>query len=231
MERPLSYPRLTKCLPNESRHNFYEYFHKALRLGHCRMLAELGAQDFSQDHETRQLMDRLQTLLDLSSTHLEAETREVQAALDLRRPGVRITAAQDHAGHRNAIAEIESLIRSVKVATPSRRNIAGQALYRCYALFAASDMAHMDAEETELLKVLHESFTDDELRGMEARMIRAISLCQMAEFMQLMMPALNDAGRTAVLARLRSAMEPEEFSKLVSDTVNPLLAACGPRAA
>lgn len=221
----MSYPRLTKCLPNESRHNFYDHFHKALRLGHCRMLAELGAQDFSVDAGTRQLMEKLNRLLELSRTHLECEASEVHPALEARRPGITITAAQDLAGHRNALAELESLIRSVKVATPSRRNIAGQALYRCYALFAASDMAHMDAEETELMAVLHEAFTDDELRAMETSMIRAIPPQEMAGFMELMMPALNDPGRMAVLARLQCAMPQAEFTALLSDVVKPLLGA------
>ncbi len=39
---PVALSRLSTCLPHEERHNFYDSFHKALRLGHCRMLAALA---------------------------------------------------------------------------------------------------------------------------------------------------------------------------------------------
>ena len=107
--------------------------------------------DFSDDAGTRELMKRLESLIALSRAHLDAETREISTALDVRYPSPAPVRSDDTAGHRHALAELESLIRSVNVATPARRNIAGHALYRCFALFAAADIEHMNSEETEVL--------------------------------------------------------------------------------
>lgn len=215
MENQLPYPRLCTCLTHEERHNFYDALHKALRLGHCRMLAALGAEDFSDTARSRELLNQLRQLIALHRQHLQLEDREVHAALEARRPGAGQAAMQDDAGHAQALAELESLIRSVEVATQARRGIAGQALYRCYALFAAADMSHMNEEETRLLSLLHQLFSDAELIEMEARMLRAIPFAEMRSLVGLMMPALNLRQRIETLERLRSAVSDAEFREIV----------------
>ncbi|WP_373503114.1 hypothetical protein [Aestuariivirga sp.] len=219
----MSYPRLTKCLPNECRHNPYFHIHKALRLGHCRLLADLGAHDFSHDAGTRDLMKRLQSLIALSRAHLDAESREIGMGLDARRPSSAPVWNHDPAGHRHALAELESLVRSVNVATPARRNIAGHALYRCFALFAAADMEHMNSEETELLSTLHDLFTDEELSASEVRMLASLPVETLLDCMCLMMPALNHQERIVILSRLRSAMDGMVFDTLIETGVKPVL--------
>jgi hypothetical protein len=219
----VSYPRLTKCLPNECRHNPYFHIHKALRLGHCRLLADLGAHDFSHDAGTRDLMKRLRSLIALSRAHLDSESREIRAGLDARRPSSALAWNHDPAGHRHALAELESLVRSVNVATPARRNIAGHALYRCFALFAAADMEHMNSEETELLSALHQVFTDEELNASEARMLASLPAEALLDCICLMMPALNHHERIVILSRLRACLDGEVFATLIETGVKPVL--------
>ncbi len=225
MENQLPYPRLSTCLPHEERHNFYDAFHKALRLGHCRMLSALGAEDFSDAARSRALMNELRRLIALNRLHLELEDMEVHAALEARRPGAGQAALQDDAGHVQALAELESLIRSVEVATQARRSIAAQALYRCYALFAAADMSHMNEEETKLLGLLHQLFSDAELQAIEERMLRAISLPDMIAFVGMMMPAQSLRQRVEALEKLRGVMSEADFREVVKG-VEDALDAC-----
>lgn len=226
MENPVPYPRLSTCLPHEERHNFYDAFHKALRLGHCRMLTALGAEDFSDAARNGALLSELRRLIVLNRLHLELEDREIHPALEARRPGAGQAAMHDAAGHAQALAELESLIRSVEVATQARRSIAGHALYRCYALFAAADMSHMNEEETKLLGLLHQLFSDAELQAIEGRMLRAIPLQDIISFVGMMMPAQCLRQRVAALEKLRSVVTAAEFRDLLKGGVKAALDEC-----
>lgn len=219
----MSQLRTTASLPNESRHNFYHNIHKGLRLGHCRMLAALGSQDFGNETTTRALMAELRLLINLGRSHLEGENREIHSALESRRPGASSRAADDHRHHEQAFAELESLIRAVEAATQGNRNRAGNALYKRYAIFAAADIEHMHEEETALLCELQEAFSDDELHAIEGRIVSAIAPQKMMAYMKLMMPALNHPERVGMLAKLKSAMPPQVFDGVMMEGVQPSL--------
>ena len=219
----MPYPRLTKCMPDESRHNLFYFTHKALRFGHCRMLAALGMHDFSEDAASAELLGTLAQLIALSRVDLESQRALLHPALEARRQGSAAALEQEHACHMAALAELESLIRAVNVATPLRRNIAGRALYRCYALFAAADMSRMDTEETALLSTLHQTFTDEELRQLEAALLGYLPEEDLGTCLQLMVPALNAPERQAFLERLQRMIAPETYSTLLEDVVHPRL--------
>ena len=210
--------------PDETRHNFYHAIHKALRLGHCRMLAALGSHDPRDARQTARLMAELRTLLMLAASHLEGENREIHAALEERAPGASAHAAEDHDDHERSFVELEALIRAVEEAAPLARARACHALYRRYAVFAAEDLAHMHAEETELLAALHRSFSDEELHAIEGRIVAAIPPHKMAGYMALMAPALNHCERVELLAKLRQALPEAAFEGLLSGTIRPALA-------
>lgn len=214
----MSHPRLAGFLPDASRHNFYHSMHKALRLGHCRMLAELGAHDYARAEDTATMLQKLRELIGLDRAHHDGETREIHAALETRQPGAAAQAAEDHAHHEQAFAELESLIRAVDVAIASRRPLAGQALYHRYALFAAADMEHMYAEETEVLSALHAAFSDAELIAIEARMVGAIAAPEMAAYLSLVVPALNQGERAAFLTRMRTALPDMAFAGMLAES-------------
>src|SRR3954462_11484283 len=92
-------PMLTNYHPDESRHNFYHAIHKALRLGHCRMIPALGSLDYRDRTRTAAVMADLRALLAIGKGHLEGENREIHTALEERAPGASAHAADDHADH------------------------------------------------------------------------------------------------------------------------------------
>lgn len=215
----------TARVPDESRHNFYLGIHKALRLGHCRMMAALGCNDFTDDMKTGQLLQQLRGVLALGKGHLDGENREIHTALEERAPGASAHAAEDHEDHERSFAELEGLIGAVEQAPRSARDSAGRALYRRYAIFAAHDFEHMNEEETELLAALQSVFSDDELRAIEQRIVAAIPPQKMAAAMGLMVPAMNPGERVELMAKLQQAMPDMAFRSLLGDVVKPALAA------
>lgn len=219
----MSNPTLTSPMNDERRYNIYHVIHKALRLGHCRILQAIGSNDFGNDVETRKLFADLRHLITLGRSHLDSENREIHTALETRVPGASAHAADDHGHHEQSFAELESMIRAVEVALPHRRENAGRALYRRYAVFAADDMLHMNEEETYLLQTLQGAFTDEELHAIEGRIIAALPPEKFMAYVRLMMPALSHPERVDLLSKMQKVMPDPVFRAVLADAVKPSL--------
>lgn len=220
----MPYPRLTKCMPDEGRPNPFHFAHKALRFGHCRILAELGTQDFTQEQAAAQLQARLDHLLDLGHAVAIAQRQALGPLLTGAAAAATPPHWEDMAGLTTAMAEIRSLMRALKVATTARRAAAGHTLYRCYALFAAADLARMDAAETVLLATLHQLFSDERLGAAAAEALHRLAPQDLESLLRLMLPALATAELEALLDQLRATLAPERFATLFEAMVRPLLA-------
>ena len=210
----MPYPRLTKCMPDETRHNPFHLLHKVLRLAHCRMIAELGTQDFADGDAPARLMLRLVQKLELNRTAAEARHQALLPLLGAQCLEAAAGACRDLSCHLAAIAELHSLIRAFNVATPPRRVAAGRTLYRCYALFGAADMGRMDREETALLANLHHQLSEAELRALEDRMLALLPPDQLHGLLQLAVLALTAAERQQLLAQLQRSVDARLFAAL-----------------
>ena len=213
----------TNELPDENRYDFYRNIHKALRLGHCRMLPALGALDYRDRERTEAVMAELRSLMAVGRGHLEGENREIHAALEQRAPGASAHAADDHADHETSFTEIEAMIRQIEQASLPERELLGRRLYCRYAVFMAHDLEHMDIEETELLIALHNAFTDDELTAMEGRIIAGVPPQKMAAAMMLMAPALNHGERVELVGKLQGVLPEQAFNGLLATAIKPAL--------
>jgi len=213
----------TNYMPDETRFNFYRNIHKALRLGHCRMLPALGALDYRDRARIEAVMGDLRNLMAMGRGHLEGENREIHVALEERAPGVSSHAADDHADHEASFAEIEGMILAIEQAPLPERELLGRRLYRRYAVFVAHDLEHMEIEETELLMALHDAFTDEELKAMEARIVAAVPPQKMAAVMMLMAPALSHGERVELVGKLQKALPAPAFDGVLANAIKPAL--------
>lgn len=221
----MSYPRLTKCMPDETRHNPFLLLHRALRFGHCSMLAELGAQDFGDDAAASRMLARLVRQLALHRGVAAARHAALAEALAPHGLTPPADACVDHAGHLTALSELESLVRAVTVAAPQRRRAAARSIYRCHALYAAADMTRLDEEETVLLSFLHQVLADDALRGLELRCLLGLPREELQALLRLLLPAVPGAEAEALLAGLQRAMDPQLYATTVEPVARPLLEA------
>ena len=213
----------TNYVPDDTRYNFYHAIHKALRLGHCRMLPALGSLDYRDRARTDVVLADLRGLMAVGQGHLDGENREIHTALEQRAPGASSHAADGHDDHERSFAEIEELIVLIEQAPLPERELLGRRLYKRYAAFVAHDLEHMDIEETELLTALHDAFTDEELKAIEGRIVAAIPQQKMAAVMMLMAPALNHAERVELIAKLQKAMPEPAFNGMLSAAIKPAL--------
>ena len=219
----MPYPRLTKCMPDETRHNPFRLLHKALRFGHCRMLLELGAQDFNDDAAAARLLSRLAQQLDLCRAVAEARQEALLTTLATHGQEVAATTCEDHVSHLTALAELESLVRAINVAAPQRRRPAGRSIYRCFALYVAADMERMDEDETMLLTALHQTLGDDDLRMIEGRSFGDLPPDHLLLLTRLLLPGLSSAEVEALLGVLQLHMEPTRYAGSLDAIFRPLM--------
>ena len=212
-------------MPDETRPNPFHLLYKALRFGHCRMLPELGAQDFGDDAVASRALLGLVQHLDLYRAVAEARQEALVAGLAAQGLDVDAPAHEDHAGHLTALVELASLVRAVNVAAPQRRRPAGRSIYRCYALYASSDMARMDEDETLLLTSLHDSLDDKTLSAMEGRIFAALAPQHFELLMRLLLPSLSRAENIGLLEVLEHHIEPACFQAAVEPVLRPMAAA------
>ncbi|HEX4711086.1 hypothetical protein [Phenylobacterium sp.] len=196
-------------------HDFYGPIHKGLRLAQTQMLVRLGACGGDDADELTTLLGDLTALLHMAEHHLVNEDKWVHTALEARAPGSTQRLAQSHEHHRHAFGELEALIGEVEAAEPSGHARLMRQLYLRFTLFAADDLAHMAEEEQLMLPVLQSLFTDEELVGIEDRILSALSPEEIVGFGRLMIPAATRADRIALLSAMRANAPAEAFAAIM----------------
>lgn len=191
-------------VPVSLRYNIYSHPHKALRLALGEVLAAAGRVDSRVDADVAGLTGQVRELLLFCRTHLEKEEAFVHPAMEARRPGSAAGTKHDHRDHLAAFEQLEVDLRALEEATGECRDAAATQLYRHLALFAADNLVHMHAEETENNAALWEAYTDDELHALEQRLVASIPPAIMQMTLRWMLPALNPVERAELELRARA---------------------------
>lgn len=206
-------------------HNFYAPVHKGLRLALTHLLTRLGVCDASCSQGLETLLDDLRTQLALSEHHLANEDTEVHTALEARAPGATARLVQDHDHHRHTFGELEGMIRDVERAPHTAKPALLHRLYLRFSVFVADDFAHMAEEEQLMLPILQSLFSDEELMGIEDRIMSHLTPQEMVAFGRMIIPAAGPAERIAMLSGLRANAPAEAFEAILELAARPTLAA------
>lgn len=197
------------------RHDLYGPIHKGLRLGSARLLTALGSADWRDAAASRALLDTLRTHLTLAREHLEHEDAELIPPLRAKAPQMCAALDHDHADHYATFRDLDEAFAEIEAApNADQRTLAGHALYLRFSIYFADDLEHMAREENEALPLFHAYFSDDELKGMEGRIIASIPPERVAQYYELMIPGMSPAERAGFLAHVRAAAPPEAYALL-----------------
>ncbi len=213
---------LTDIPDLNGRYDLYGGVHKGLRRAGCDLLCRLGAVDHDKSEETDAVIAILRAYLGLAASHVMHEDENIHKALQAR--GVS-TAAIDHQhdDHRRDFADLEAMALAIEMARPQERRAACRKLYLAFAAYIAEDLAHMHEEETVTAPALWTAFSDEELMGIEMRIISSIPPEKNMAFMRTMIPAMNPAERAALLGAMKKGAPPEVFNAVIEFAVRPSL--------
>jgi len=204
------------------RFNIYLQIHKGVRTALATVLLQVGRTDPNDEAEIAETLAAVRDLLTFLREHLQHEDEWIHPALEARRPGSSHGTRDDHAHHDEALAALASTQRAVQRCAPAERATALLRLYRQLALFVAENLEHMHMEETDNHAALASSYSDDELRELDRRLVASIPPASLMTALRWMLPGMTAPDRAALLGGLRAAA-PADMVDAVLAMIRPHL--------
>ena len=198
------------------RPNLYVPIHKALRSLMCDTLGRVGRLDVLDTDETVGTLNQVETLLAICLDHIEHENSFMHTAIEARLPAGSTRTGADHAEHVETIAALRDEVAALAAARSEERTNLALRLYRHLALFVADNFQHMHIEETANNAALWAHYDDTELLALHGRLLASIAPHEHLTVARWMVPALDPAGRAAVMAGMRAGAPAEAFRAVVA---------------
>ena len=202
--------------------DLYAGIHKALRAVMADTLLALGRMDHDDALELAQTTQRVLELLEFCRSHLQHENDFVHAAMESRAAGSSGQIAHEHKEHVEAIEQLANRTTALLQCELAARAERTLALYRALSLFIAHNFEHMHVEETAHNAVLWARFTDAELMEIHGALVASIPPEEMMFVVRWMVPFMNPAERTAMLADMRAHAPAPAFTAAL-DVIRPHL--------
>ncbi len=193
--------------------DLYGAVHKGLRWALVAMLTRVGQLDPTNKTQVWELLDDLDGVLFLCTSHIVHEERNIHPALERRRPGCTAEADAVHEEHRRDLEELQRLADALLDAAPQRAPALCRALYLRLSAFIAADLMHMHHEETVLMPLCEALFSIEELVAIHDQILASIGPEEMAAFMRVMIPANDRATRALMLGGMKAAMPASDFAQ------------------
>jgi iron-sulfur cluster repair protein YtfE (RIC family) len=212
----------TAAATDAPRVDMYAGIHKAMRALMADTLLALGRMDCDDGLELAQTTQQVLALMDACASHLKHENEFIHAALEARAPGASAVIAHEHDDHLAHIGRLAGAATALLRTPAAQRPAAVLALYRDLSLFIAENFHHMHVEETAHNAVLWARYTDAELEAIHDALVASIPPEEMMGIVRWLVPFMNPAERTALLADMR-AKAPEAVFHAVLDAARPHL--------
>ncbi|MBB4121094.1 hemerythrin domain-containing protein [Martelella radicis] len=213
---------MTRVPALAGRYDLYGPVHKGLRRSQCNLLAALGSADFGNPETCERMLAEFRHLLSMAASHVVHEDSVIHAALNALSLSTGLVDEQ-HDEHRAAFDALEAMASTVEAAEGPARIAAGRALYLAFAAYIADDFAHMHEEETVVMPLLWQHFSDDELHAMEMKIVGSMPPEKNMAFTRVMVPAMSPAERSGMVGGMFQAMPRPVFDAVIEFAIRPVL--------
>lgn len=207
-------------MSHTDRYDIYRGIHKAIRAAMGETVSALGRVDHADEASVTSGLRQLRALLDLCRGHIDHENRFLHAAIEAKRPGIRLDTAEEHRRHEQAIEALESDALRAEAALGVERARALHRLYRAVAVFVAENFEHMEVEESQNNALLWDLYTDEEIVGIEHRLVASLPPDEGLKDLVMILKASSPPERVAMLAPIRDQAPPQVF-EAVLDALKP----------
>jgi hypothetical protein len=197
------------------RFDMYGPVHKALRRFMGETLQCAGSLDPSDDAELADVLAQVEALMASMRSHLKHENDFLHAAIEARQPAGARQTAEDHVGHLETIAALESDVSALRAAPREQREMRASRLYRHLALFIAENLHHMHIEETANTALLWAHYTDAELVEIHDRLLANIAPADMMGWLRWFAVALGPNELAGMLGDMRAKAPAEAFGAVL----------------
>jgi hypothetical protein len=182
--------------------DLYGSVHKALRARLFDLGVELDRCDFGKALEVAVALGVYRRTMGFIREHHDHEDRFIEPALARCDGAIRDAVARAHALSDVALDELDALAAAIERDVDNRGTTWLQLCSR-YRAFLIEYLAHMQHEETTVHAALWALYSDAELMELRGRLQSSIPPARFGEWLEIMLPALNLAERTAMLRGIK----------------------------
>jgi hypothetical protein len=185
-----------------TRFDLFGAVHKGLRAALFDAVVQTGRVDFEQSEDALKVAAVVRRALGFLAEHAEHEEREVFP--DVARLSAELAAelAADHSHVGGLEKQIRALLDRIPGAAACERVSIGRRLAHRLALLTAEQLEHMEREETVVNRLLWAHRADEQLLVLHARVVASIGSQRMAEWTELLLPALSARDRDQLQGEL-----------------------------
>jgi hypothetical protein len=144
--------------------------------------------------------------------HAEHEDTFVQPAIERVLPRYAPMITHDHEALEGRMAEIEQGAFAVVDVSRGEARDALHSVYLDLAAFTSGYLAHQDFEEREIGPALNDAISVEDLLATHIEIVSSIPPAVMAEFLVVMIPAMNIDDRTEMLSGMQATAPEEAFA-------------------
>ena len=196
--------------------DIYRNIHKGIRAGLFSVTQAVGAVDpHDADAVRASVAVRWSDMVELLVAHAEHEDGFVQPVIERFNPAYAAEIAEAHPRLESQMAELEVLADRAADSCPEQARLLTHRLYLGLASFTAEYLQHQEFEEFEVMVMLSQHLTFEELLEVDNAIVASIEPDMMAKCAALMLPAMNIEDRTDLFEGARLGVPPEVFQGML----------------
>ena len=191
--------------------DLYRDVHKGIRAELFGVTLQAGSLDPSDRIARLAFADRVGTLVGLLESHAAHEDEWIQPVIETYLPSAASRIDSDHAAFDTRTADIHEMARAAAQASGEPARTIGHEVYLELASFTSAYLSHQDLEERVVMPTLAASLTPQAVLEIHERIVGHIPPAEMAEYLAIMIPAMNLDDRTELLGGMRAGAPAEVF--------------------
>jgi hypothetical protein len=195
--------------------DLYRNIHKGIRHGLFTVTEAAGQVDPHDRDAVRAVAERWTDLVSVLVAHAEHEDVFVQPAIERFAPSYAAEIAEDHPRLEVQMAELEVLADRAVDACPEQARVLTHRLYLGLASFTSEYLRHQEFEEFEVMVMLSQHLSFDELLGLDNAIVASIPPEMMAKSAAYMLPAMNIEDQAELYLGAQAGVPPEVFQGMV----------------
>jgi hemerythrin HHE cation binding domain-containing protein len=195
--------------------DIYRNIHKGIRSGLFSLTVAAGEVDPHDQVAVQGVAGRWTDMVNLLVAHAEHEDGFVQPVIERFAPSYAAEIAGAHPRLEAQMAELEVLADRAADACSDQVRILTHRLYLGLASFTAEYLQHQEFEEFEVMVMLSQHLSFDELLAIDNAIVASIEPDMMAKCAALMLPAMNIDDQTDLFEGARVGVPPEVFQGML----------------
>jgi hypothetical protein len=204
-----------------ARFDIYREVHKGVRKALFDLAIQSGNTDFSSAEPLKRLREQFTLTKNLLEVHAHCEDTYVEPLLRQCDAPVAARFAAAHTALETTVSHLQGLLDTFDI---NRTDVAehSQRFYLELTRFIGEYLQHIADEEQQLMPLLWERFDDAALLEVETTVRASLPPPVMANFLSVMIPAMNHHERTGLLTGMKQMAPPEVFDGVCQLSQNVL---------